>query len=144
MESGGCGRQPDLGKRMGRTPGCHSDPHTRAVPGTTVAREPTHASAEAQRPLVKTDNRGMRSTSRDALADHKETGKLGKQQQAVFSVLTLTGMAFTRAELAKHMGLPCSSICGRVKELLDLQVIVEDSRRPCAVTGKSAHAVRAA
>lgn len=90
------------------------------------------------------DNRGMRSTSRDGLADHKETGKLGKQQQAVFSVLTLTGMAFTRAELAKHMGLPCSSICGRVKELLDLRVIVEDPRRPCAVTGKSAHPVRAA
>lgn len=90
------------------------------------------------------ENRGMRSTSRDALAEHKETGKLGAQQQKVFSVLTRTGMAFTRAELAARTGLPVSSICGRVRELLDLRVIVEDSRRPCAVTGKSAHAVRAA
>lgn len=88
--------------------------------------------------------RGSRSTSRDALVEHRETGKLSAQQQQVFAALTRTGQAFTRAELARHTGLPTSSICGRVKELLDLLVIVEDPRRPCAVTGKSAHPVRSA
>ena len=90
------------------------------------------------------DNRGMRSTSRDGLADHKETGKLGKQQQAVFSVLTLTGMAFTRAELAQRTGIRLSAICGRSRELLDLQLIKEGPRRQCSVTGKNAHVLEAA
>jgi len=93
---------------------------------------------------ASTVGRGSRDTSRDALAEHKETGRLGKQQQVVFAVLTRSGQAFTRAELAANTGLPVSSICGRVKELLDLQVVVEDPRRPCSVTGKAAHPVRSA
>lgn len=87
--------------------------------------------------------RGSRSTSRDALADHKETGKLGAQQQAVFSVLTRSGLAFTRAELAKQLGMTHGAACGRINELMKLGLVVETERRVCSVTGANSHGVRA-
>jgi hypothetical protein len=139
MESGGCGRQPDLGKRMGRTPGCHSDPHTRAVPGTTVAREPTHASAEVQRPLVK-DNRGRRDTSRDAYA---QVNLSQREEEVLRYVLAYPGRDWTRAELAKAMGWRDGPMCGRVNSLVAKGRLIEGPARDCAV-GRRGHAVRSA
>ncbi len=115
----------------------------RPMPEGRATPFPPESARPARNASTGHDNRGMRDTSREAFADHKETGRLGKQQQAVFSALTRSGLAFTRAELAQHMGIPVASICGRVKELLDLKVIVEDARRPCSVTQKNAHPVRA-
>jgi len=69
---------------------------------------------------------------------------LGAQQQQVFAALTRSGQAFTRAELAQRTGIRLSAICGRVSELLALQVIKEGSRRQCSVTGKNAHVLEAA
>lgn len=88
--------------------------------------------------------RGSRDTSRDGLAEHRATGKLGAQQQQVFAVLTRTGQAFTRAELAQRTGIRLSAICGRISELLALQVIKEGPRRQCGVTGKNAHTLESA
>lgn len=105
-----------------------------------AARKGTRADYTAE---PSTDQRGMRSTSRDGLADHKETGKLGAQQQAVFSVLTRTGMAFTRAELAKQLGMTHGAACGRINELMKLHLVVETERRVCSVTGANSHGVRA-
>jgi len=112
------------------------------VPKRNRAGPMTTSDQEAGTPPSR--GRGMRDTSRDGLAEHRSSGKLGAQQQQVFAALTKSGQAFTRAELAANTGLPVSSICGRVKELLDLQVVVEDPRRPCSVTGKAAHPVRSA
>jgi len=89
------------------------------------------------------DGRGRCDTSRDALAEHRSSGKLGAQQQIVYAALTKSGQAWTRAELAAKTGLPVASICGRVRELLDLQMLVEEPRRPCSVSRKNAHPVRA-
>jgi len=116
----------------------------RPMPEGRALPFPPESARPARNASTGHDQRGSRDTSRDAFVDHKETGKLGKQQQAVFSVLTRSGLAFTRAELAQHMGISGASICGRVKELLDLKIIVEDPRRPCTVTKKSAHPVRSA
>ena len=94
---------------------------------------------------VRKPGSGLRDSSRDAFHDHKAAGKLGKQQQAIYSFLTLNAhQDYTRGELAAAMGLPVASICGRCRELLDIKVISEKGRRECAVTGKSAHSVRAA
>ena len=88
------------------------------------------------------DQRGRRDTSKDALACHRETGKLSAQQQQVFAVLTRTVQAFTRAELAAQLGMTHGAACGRVNELMKLGLIVETERRTCLVTGASSHGVR--
>lgn len=124
---------------------CQNQPAAmRPMPAGQATSFPPDSARPARNASTGHDQRGSRDTSRDAFAEHRETGKLGKQQQQVFAVLTRTGQAFTRAELAARTGLPVSSICGRVRELLDLKVIVEDPRRPCTVTKKSAHPVRSA
>lgn len=87
--------------------------------------------------------RGSRDTSKDALAEHRSSGKLGAQQQAVYAALTKSGQAFTRAELAKHLDMTHGAACGRVNELMKLGLVVETERRTCAVTGSKSHGVRA-
>ena len=114
-------------------------PEGRAKPLSPESARPARNASTGQ-----PDNRGMRSTSRDAMAEHRETGKLGAQQQQVFAALTKSGQAFTRAELAQRTGIRLSAICGRSRELLDLQLIKEGPRRQCSVTGKNAHVLEAA
>ena len=102
-----------------------------------------HKSTGANPVRRASTGRGSRDTSRDALAEHRSSGKLGAQQQVVFAALTKGGQAFTRAELAVRTGIRLSAICGRVSELLALQVIKEGPRRQCSVTGKNAHVLEA-
>jgi len=122
------------GKPLRESP-CEVPKRNRAGPMTT-------SDQEAGTPPSR--GRGMRDTSRDGLAEHRATGKLGAQQQQVFAALTKSGQAFTRAELAQRTGIRLSAICGRASELLALQVIKEGPRRQCSVTGKNAHVLEAA
>mgnify|MGYP002365379221 CR=1 FL=1 len=86
----------------------------------------------------------VRDTSREAIRDHRSSGKLTRQQQQVVDFLHAhPGQGYTRAELAHATGITLSAVCGRVNELVKLQRIVEPYRRRCTVTGKNAWTVRA-
>lgn len=111
------------------------------APALKVPHKSTGANPVRRASII---GRGGRDTSRDAMAEHRSSGKLGAQQQQVFAALTRSGQAFTRAELAQRTGIRLSAICGRSRELLDLQVIKEGPRRQCSVTGKNAHVLEAA
>lgn len=93
-----------------------------------------------------------RRISIEAYHRHLESGKALTQWQRIYEWLyTYYGPvnynpeAFpayegcTRAELAEKLHLRVSSVCGRVKELLDAGMIEELPRRKCTVTGDMAH-----
>lgn len=90
------------------------------------------------------DGRGRRDTSRMAFAEQRESGRLSNGQARVLAFLTARpGQSFTRAEIARDSRMPLQTVCGRVNELVHLKrMLVEDSRRECTVSGKSAHPVR--
>lgn len=59
-------------------------------------------------------------------------------------VFMLRHQNHTRNELAQAMNWPISSICGRVKELIDDGAVIESGkRRPCKVTGNNVHSLQA-
>lgn len=74
----------------------------------------------------------------------REGPQLGAQQRRVLDYLREhAGRDYTRKELARALGLEPGTIAGRVNELIAVGLIVELPRRTCAVSGQSAHAVRA-
>ena len=81
-------------------------------------------------------------TSLDAYREHRESGELGAQQKKVMLFFHLKGGEHTRSELSERIPMRLSSVCGRVNELIDLGYLVECQRRPCKVTGRSAHPVK--
>jgi hypothetical protein len=78
-------------------------------------------------------------TSADAFHEHRDSGRLGEQQRRLMLWFHQHGGAHTRAELSQATGLRLSSVCGRVNELVALGYLEEGARRPCRVTGRSAH-----
>lgn len=84
----------------------------------------------------------VRDTSLDAYVEHGDSGQLGRQQWFLMMWFHRTGKQYTRRELAEETGMLLSSICGRVNELIELGYLEDAPRRPCQVTGKSAHVVR--
>jgi len=48
----------------------------------------------------------------------------------------------TRREIAKATGYDTSAVAGRVNELLSVELIEENGRTTCSVTGKSVMALR--
>ena len=78
-------------------------------------------------------------------AYHAMGPKLGCQQSQVVGFLARNcHRDFTRAELAEAAGLRLSSVCGRVAELIERQMVTEGPRRPCRITGVNAHPLRLA
>lgn len=80
-------------------------------------------------------------TSRDAYRGFIAEGRLEPMQQRIVDFLASHAGDYTRRELALYTGIGISSVCGRVKELLEAGSIVEKSRRPCSQTGIAAHAL---
>jgi len=79
-----------------------------------------------------------RAISKTAYQRLKASGKLGPQQLLVRRAIDW--QSGTRAEIARRTGLRINVICGRVRELLDLGVVREQSRLArCSVTGQNAH-----
>lgn len=74
-------------------------------------------------------------TSIDAYHEHRDSGRLGKQAQAILDKMR-PGWGYSRRELVETTGIELSSICGRVNELLKLGILQEQSPRKCGVTGK--------
>lgn len=84
-----------------------------------------------------------RQCSRDHYAQLKVSGDCATQKDRVY-VFMRGHPNHTRAELAQAMNLPLSSICGRVKELIDEGAVLESGkRRPCRVTGRNVHYLEA-
>ena len=85
---------------------------------------------------------GVRDTSRISYNKLKATGKLSRQQSQIMAFLEAhPGRNWTRQELAGELKYGINTLCGRVKELLDMGAIRELQRRVCKVTGESAHAL---
>ncbi len=88
---------------------------------------------------------------RTAVADtsiaayHAMRPRLGGQQNQVVGFLARNvHRDYTRSELAEATGMRLSSVCGRVAELIERQMLTEGPRRPCRCTGVNAHPLRLA
>lgn len=80
----------------------------------------------------------IKDTSREAYNELLRTGQAGQQAQFLLSFIE-NNPGLTRAEIAEATGLRISSVCGRVKELLEARAIAEGERRPCSLSGKKAY-----
>jgi len=80
-------------------------------------------------------------TSVQAYHEHEDEGKIGKQCRLILSKMR-KGEDYSRREMAKEFGLELSSVCGRVNELVGMNLLEELPSRQCKVTGKTIHPVR--
>lgn len=87
----------------------------------------------------------MRDTSLLAFADPLEQGEITQRQFEVLDFLTEhRGLNFSRREIAKMTGMELCSVTGRVNELLQKRLIVEEAKRACCISRKTVHPVRVA
>lgn len=80
----------------------------------------------------------VRTISREAYADHIASGQALRQSDRVFAAIKARPQS-TRAELARDTGIEKTSICGRVKELLQAGRIEEVEGIKCSVKGNVVH-----
>jgi len=83
----------------------------------------------------------VRDTSREAYAGINKDGTARTQRGRVLIFIRLEPYV-SRAEIANYMGIGINAACGRVKELLDSGLIIEDGRKQCRVTGHTAYALK--
>lgn len=84
----------------------------------------------------------VRGISIDAYAKHISSGKALTQWMKIYEFLKdHRASGATRNEIAIACGMRIPSVCGRVKEMLDSNIIVEQERRKCAITDEAAHPV---
>lgn len=62
-----------------------------------------------------------REVSAEAFRDHLRSGRLCASQEQVLEAFSASEM--TRNQAAERTGIPLSSICGRCRELLDLDYL---------------------
>jgi hypothetical protein len=62
--------------------------------------------------------------------------QLTAQQQMVVDCFQSEDAALTREDIASRTNLRLSSVCGRVRELLDARRLVVKGARRCVATGK--------
>lgn len=80
----------------------------------------------------------MQQTSIINYIELKESGKLGRRQELVYSALNQLGQA-TDMELAKFMGFDDPNRSKpRRNELVKLGLVTELGKRSCKITGKTA------
>lgn len=80
-----------------------------------------------------------RTISIEHYHDHLESGRALRQWMVILRFVERNAFC-TRAQVAEITGIRLSSVCGRVKELLDAGLIVESKARViCPVTGKRVH-----
>jgi len=90
-------------------------------------------------------------TSHMALARLYEEGKLSPARQAIIHVLKEYGKPMTRAEISHYTYMdgsikhyPINSVCGRVYELLEAQILIEEGTKKCSITGQTSNLLRLA
>jgi hypothetical protein len=85
----------------------------------------------------------LSATSVDNYHEHKRSGKLGTQAQAVLDFLAQhPNQNYSRSELARALSISLASICGRVNELAEAGQATARPERKCAITGKTITPVR--
>jgi len=67
----------------------------------------------------------MQETSIEAYFHPINQPKFGKQAMTIFRLLKVYTKGFTRNEISVLLNIRISSVCGRVKELLDAEWIIE-------------------
>jgi len=85
----------------------------------------------------------IKDTSRIAYANLIVSGKGKTQREKLYVVIAESG-PITRAELSAITGVRINAVCGRVKELLNEEVIEELSVRACSQTYNKAHPLKVA
>lgn len=80
------------------------------------------------------------ATSRMAYEAHAAAGKVSAQQQQLLDAMEYD-KAYSRLELVGLTNIELSSVCGLVKELLQIGMLAELSPRPCKVTGMTVRPV---
>jgi len=62
---------------------------------------------------------------------------LGQKQFQILNYLALLGHA-TNNEISKQYGIPINCVTPRIKELREMGIVTQVSKRPCKVTGRRA------
>lgn len=75
-------------------------------------------------------------TSIAAYREHRDSGKLSAQASYILSCMEF-GDDYSRRELAYECGLELSSVCGRINELLAVDLVRELPARKCKITGRT-------
>ena len=73
--------------------------------------------------------REVAQTSLSSYLSLIETNHLQNQEETVYLCLKQNKEGLTRKEIAKITGLDLSSVCGRVKSLLDKHIIVKTTEK---------------
>jgi len=82
----------------------------------------------------------MQTTSLEAYNEIRKT--LGNKQAEIFNVLLQNGKSMTNSELAKKLEWSINTVTPRIFELRGLNLVTEDTKRPCLITGRRAIAWR--
>ena len=74
--------------------------------------------------------------------DHRDSGRLTNQQRVIMDRIAASNRQhgehnFSLKEISAITGFEINVVSGRVHELKDLGLLVEDLKRPCRVTGKT-------
>jgi len=86
----------------------------------------------------------IKTTSRNALAALEESGMAGTQRALILKHMVKRNKksGYTRAELEHYLNMRISSVCGRVRELLDKKLIRVDGEKVCPITAKYVEALK--
>ena len=79
-----------------------------------------------------------RAISIEAYEKHIASGKRDVQWVKIYTRLSY-GVPLTRSELSEILRMRMSSVCGRVHELIQANMIEELPRRTCSITKEPAH-----
>lgn len=85
----------------------------------------------------------MRDTSLDAYLDLSCAGEIAERQRDLLRFLVNNSERdHSRRELARATGIELCSVTGRVRELLDRELIQECALRKCRISGRGVYPVR--
>lgn len=79
----------------------------------------------------------VKQTSWEAYQDILRGGVATKQAEKVLQTINYYPDGVSRATIARAMGMPINSVCGRVNELLAAEVIYVSGTGKCPVTGRN-------
>lgn len=87
-------------------------------------------------------------TRNDNYYAHRDSGRLSTQQQLIMDRIGASNRQhgphnFSLREITRITGLEINAVSGRVNELKQIGLLVEDTPRPCRVSGKKITPVRA-
>ena len=78
----------------------------------------------------------VRSTSKEAYAELKEEGTLGKQEETILAAMK-NEWNYSLQEISQLTGIAINAVSGRVNGLKKKGFVVECDKRKCALTGRN-------